>query len=56
MEDGLLCRNDQDCTWLDEGLRCIDYKIDWTIARDWFNGDFASIVHRVKKKLNETFV
>ena len=21
MEDGLLCRNDQDCSWLDPGLR-----------------------------------
>ena len=44
MEDGLLCRNDQDCMWLDERLRCTDYKMDWSVARDWFNGDTASIV------------
>ena len=44
MEDGLLCRNDQDCMWLDERLRCTDYKIDWSVARDWFNGDAANIV------------
>ena len=44
MEDGLLCRNDQDCMWLDEGLRCTDYKIDWSVASGWFNGDSASIV------------
>ena len=44
MEDGLLCRSDQDCMWLDEGLRCTDYKIDWSVATDWFNGDSASIV------------
>ena len=44
MEDGLLCRNDQDCMWLDEGLRCTDYKIDWSVASGWFNGDSSSIV------------
>ena len=44
MEDGLLCRSDQDCMWLDERLRCTDYKMDWSVARDWFNGDTASIV------------
>ena len=44
MEDGLLCRNDQDCMWLDERLRCTDYKMDWSVARDWFNGDAANIV------------
>ena len=44
MEDGLLCRSDQDCMWLDEGLRCTDYKMDWSVATDWFNGDSASIV------------
>ena len=44
MEDGLLCRNDQDCMWLDKGLRCTDYKIDWSVASGWFNGDSASIV------------
>ena len=44
MEDGLLCRSDQDCMWLDERLRCTDYKMDWSVASDWFNGDTASIV------------
>ena len=44
MEDGLLCRNDQDCMWLDERLRCTDYKMDWSVASDWFNRDTASIV------------
>ena len=34
----------QDCTWLDEGLRCTDYKLDWSVAADWFNGDASSIV------------
>ena len=44
MEDGLLCRNDQDCMWLNEELRCTDYKIDWSVASGWFNGDSASIM------------
>ena len=44
MEDGFLCRDDQDCMWLDNGLRCNDHKIDWSVTTDWFNGDSASIV------------
>ena len=44
MKDGLLCRNDKDCTWLFAGLHCIDDKIDRSVSRDWFNGDSARIV------------
>jgi len=44
MEDGMLCRNDNDCLWIDNGLRCTDYKLDWTMTSEWFNGDTSAIV------------
>ena len=28
-EDGMLCRSDNDCTWLNEKLECDDYQISW---------------------------
>ena len=27
--DGLLCRNDADCKWIDSSLYCKDYELDW---------------------------
>ena len=29
MDDGMLCRDKNDCTWLDENLECDHYSIDW---------------------------
>ena len=40
----MLCRNDNDCLWIDNGLRCTDYKLDWTMTSEWFNGDTSAIV------------
>ena len=43
-EDGLLCRSNNDCQWLDPHLECDDYKLDWSVASDWFSGDTGAIV------------
>ena len=44
MKDGMLCRNTDDCSWLDRNLLCQDYELDISPSRAWFGGDFASIV------------
>ena len=44
MEDGLLCRNNDDCTWLDPDLRCERYDIGWRYNSGWYDGDTLSIV------------
>jgi len=42
--DGMLCRNTNDCNWIDPRMYCQDYELDFSISRTWYGGDFASIV------------
>ena len=37
-EDGMLCRTDEDCSWLDPGLQCQGYELTWTPSPQWFGG------------------
>merc|ERR1711892_694612 len=43
-QDGHLCRNNNDCSWLDRNLQCEDYELDFSVSRAWYGGDFAAIV------------
>jgi len=42
--DGFMCRNDNDCNWIDQRLYCQDYELKFTPSALWFGGDAASIV------------
>lgn len=42
--DGMLCRNTNDCNWIDPRMYCQDYELDFSVSRSWYGGDFASIV------------
>eukprot|EP00092_Neocalanus_flemingeri_P008268 GFUD01008914.1.p1 GENE.GFUD01008914.1~~GFUD01008914.1.p1 ORF type:complete len:202 (+),score=38.85 GFUD01008914.1:64-669(+) len=48
--DGFMCRNNNDCNWLDVDLRCEDYEVSvlntvrQTINQDWFGGQALSVV------------
>jgi len=42
-QDGFLCRNSQDCQWIDRNLHCEDYELNFTPMNAWFGGDIASI-------------
>jgi len=42
--DGFLCRNTQDCNWIDNDLYCQDYELDFEPSALWFGGDVARIV------------
>ena len=44
LEDGMLCRSDRDCAWLEVNLLCQQYQLDFSPSPVWFGGDFASIV------------
>merc|ERR1712223_1073758 len=38
--DGFLCRNDKDCTWLDDNLECQKVgNFGWSINPNWFGGN-----------------
>merc|ERR1711971_357954 len=38
--DGFLCRNDNDCTWLDNDLECQKVRdFGWSINSGWFGGE-----------------
>jgi len=38
--DGFLCRNDNDCTWLDDKLECQKVgNFGWSINSGWFGGE-----------------
>jgi len=39
-----LCRNNNDCNWVDSRLYCQDYELKFTPSAAWFGGDVASIV------------
>lgn len=41
--EGMLCRNDNDCRWLDQNFQCSDYELTFTPSSLWFGGDFAKI-------------
>jgi len=41
--DGMLCRNNDDCQWIDPNLNCEDYELDFSPAAGWFGGDTVSI-------------
>ena len=43
-EDGMLCRNNQDCTWMDPSMHCEDYELDFNINRGWYGGDYLAVV------------
>jgi len=43
-QDGFMCRNNNDCNWLDQQMYCQDYELDFSPSRAWFGGDFASII------------
>jgi len=40
----MLCRNDTDCTWLDDELQCQKYTLDFQPDTDWFDGHSKDIV------------
>jgi len=42
-KEGMLCRNDNDCRWLDQNFQCSDYELTFTPSSFWFGGDFAKI-------------
>ena len=61
--EGQLCRNDTDCSWLNNDLKvsrrfmivevifpfqCFNYSLGFTPAAEWFGGDSASIIGQVK--------
>ena len=43
-QDGMLCRNSQDCTWMDPSMHCEDYELDFNINRGWYGGDYLAVV------------
>jgi len=43
-KDGMLCRNTEDCTWMDKDLICQDYEMDFSMDRGWFGGDYLAII------------
>lgn len=42
--DGFLCRENNDCNWIDRQLYCQDYELDFQPSALWFGGDAARIV------------
>jgi len=40
----MLCRDKNDCTWLDNNLECDDYNIEWDKSSGWFGGDTTSVM------------
>jgi len=42
-KDGMLCRDNKDCKWIDPRLFCTDYDLDFDIDRGWFGGDYLSV-------------
>ena len=42
-KDGMLCRNDNDCKWIDSSLYCKNYEIDFLPDWRWFGGHGARI-------------
>ena len=40
----MLCRNTQDCTWMDPSMHCEDYELDFNINRGWYGGDYLAVV------------
>lgn len=42
--DGMLCRNTQDCDWIDRRLYCQDYELKFQPSALWFGGNAAAIV------------
>jgi len=42
-QDGMLCRNNKDCIWMDPNMFCTDYEFDFSINRGWFGGDYLSV-------------
>merc|ERR1712020_284375 len=36
--DGMLCRNNDDCTWVDQRMQCEDWEIRRTYSPYWFGG------------------
>ena len=43
-KDGFLCRNPNDCDWIDPQFKCQDYELDFQPSALWFGGDAARIV------------
>lgn len=42
--DGFMCRDTNDCNWMDSRLYCQDYELDFRPSALWFGGDAARIV------------
>jgi len=42
--DGFMCRDSNDCNWIDRQLYCQDYELEFTPNAGWFGGDWARIV------------
>ena len=36
--DGFLCRDSNDCNWIDRRLYCQDYELDFSPSNAWFGG------------------
>jgi len=39
MSDGMLCRSNADCIWMDKMLECDRYRFGWNVRSGWFNGN-----------------
>ena len=42
-DDGMLCRNNDDCTWINFHLYCKSYELDFTPNRGWLGENAARI-------------
>merc|ERR1712156_1080220 len=43
IEDGILCRDSEDCVWIDSNLYCDERGLNFTPEPEWFGGDASSI-------------
>ena len=43
MRDGMMCRTNSDCAWLNGNLLCQDFELEITPSALWFGGDVANI-------------
>ena len=43
-KDGMLCRNNDDCKWIDSSLYCKNYELDFLPDWRWFGGAGARIM------------
>jgi len=55
-QDGLLCRTDQDCQWLDGNIECEIYdELGWNQTSDWFSGQEGTVRGDCECKYSHTY-